>query len=77
MKNESRQSTIHDPRYKELVQALTAMRKKANLSQSDLAKSLGFSQSDISKIENCERRIDVIEVLDWQEVCSSDLIKLV
>ncbi|WP_417926467.1 helix-turn-helix domain-containing protein [Enterobacter chengduensis] len=50
-----RTPTIHDHRYRCLVQILIKLRKEASLSQSELALVLGLSQSDISKIESFER----------------------
>lgn len=65
-----RLSTIHDHRYRCLVQLLVKLRKDTNLSQSILAKELGLSQSDISKIENHERRLDALEIFEYLEVIS-------
>lgn len=44
---------------------LIQLRKDAGVSQIQLAQKLGLTQSDISKIERFERRIDLIESLDW------------
>lgn len=62
----TRTPTIYDERYIKLIEKLVADRKAAGLTQHDMAKALGFSQSDISKIENRERRLDIIELEDWQ-----------
>lgn len=64
-----RESSIYNPRYRKLVQGLTESRKKAMLSQGELASALGMAQPDISKIEACERRIDLLEALDWLSAC--------
>lgn len=53
--------SIHDLRYQSLIEALTCERKRLNISQAELAKKVGMSQSDISKIEQLERRLDVLE----------------
>lgn len=58
-------TTIHDKRYQSLISFLVQLRKGANISQKKLAEIIGLSQSDISKIESCERRIDVIELVDY------------
>lgn len=60
-----RVSTIHDRRYRALVESLVALRKQAGLPQSAVASALRCSQSEVSKIERCERRLDVIELADY------------
>ena len=39
-------------------------RVEAGITQAQLAKAVGLKQPDISKIENSERGIDVLEFLD-------------
>lgn len=53
--------SIYSPEYSELIERLTSERKRLGLSQSEVASQLNMSQSDVSKIENQERRIDVLE----------------
>ena len=55
--------SIHDPRYIEIISRLRSTRKSLRMSQSDLGCRIGKPQSYISKIENCERRIDLVEAL--------------
>ncbi len=55
--------SIHDPRYLEIIARLRSARKGIGMSQSDLGRRIGKPQSYISKIENCERRIDLVEAL--------------
>jgi transcriptional regulator with XRE-family HTH domain len=56
---------IHDERYIQLITRLRRARKKAGLKQSDVAEQLGLDQTSISKIETCERRIDILELIDY------------
>ena len=56
-----RQKTIHHAEYCEIIDALRVERKRLGLSQATVAKKLAMSQSEISKIETYERRIDVWE----------------
>ena len=63
--SEVKNASIHDCRYQRLIEVLCRLRKNARLSQLQLANKLGFSQPDISKIELCERRIDLLETFDW------------
>jgi len=48
--------------YELFLESLRKARKNAGLTQEGLAKSLGESQSFISKVERGERRLDVIEL---------------
>jgi predicted transcriptional regulator len=53
--------TIHNARYRMLVAELTRERIRLSISQEQLAKQIGLNQSDISKIEKYEKRLDVLE----------------
>lgn len=59
------QKSIHTHEYERFLSLLRAERRKAGLSQHELGKLLDMSQSDISKWERGERRIDVIELWQW------------
>lgn len=61
-------STRQDPAYLEMVARFRAIREHQGLSQLELAKMLGKPQTYVSKIETCERRIDLIEALRLCEV---------
>ena len=56
---------MHDERYQRFVAELVEYRKKHGVSQQVLAKRVNLIQSDISKIETLERRIDVLEAILW------------
>ena len=60
----TRTTTIHDSRYQSVIKRVTELRKLAGLSQKEIAQAIGVSQSDISKVEWCERCLDVIELYD-------------
>ncbi len=49
--------------YTVLTQQLIAARMAAGLTQVELAKRMGKPQSFISKYENAERRLDVVEFM--------------
>ena len=65
-------SSIHDPEYHRIVDALISLREKAKLSQKAIAQEIGLTQPDISKIERRERRIDVLEALRWVRATGAD-----
>lgn len=60
-----RQATIYDEEYQALISRLVAFRKAQGLTQQDLAKRIGFLQHDVSKVENCIRRLDILELRNW------------
>ncbi|SMP46260.1 BsaWI family type II restriction enzyme [Noviherbaspirillum suwonense] len=58
-------TTIYDQRYIKLVERLIEIRQEVQFTQVDLALSLALDQSTVSKVENFDRRLDVIELFDW------------
>lgn len=59
--------SIHDQRYRSVIEAITTERKRLHISQTELAEQVGLNQSDISKIEQLERRLDVLEFISLLE----------
>lgn len=57
--------TLHSDDYKIMIRHLHAARTEAGLTQKQLADKLGINQVLVSKIETCERRIDVIELRNF------------
>lgn len=62
------EKTIHQERYRKLITLLRQNREMSGLTQSQLAELLNTSQTVVSKIESCERRLDVIELI---EICKA------
>ncbi|KAG0954287.1 hypothetical protein G6F31_013192 [Rhizopus arrhizus] len=60
------QST-HNSDYQLLLTILKAARKRAGVSQVDLAERLGNTQTFVSKCERGERRIDAVELVEFAE----------
>ena len=60
--------SIHDPRYQDLIKKLIELRESKDVTQVELARRLNKPQSYVSKVEILERRIDVIELIDWLKV---------
>ncbi|HFE9769516.1 TPA: helix-turn-helix domain-containing protein [Acinetobacter baumannii] len=65
--------SIHDPRYQDLIKRLIELREPKNVTQVELARRLNKPQSYVSKIEILERRLDVIELMDWLEVMNTNV----
>ena len=65
--------SIHDPRYQDLIQKLIELRESKNVTQVELAQRLGKPQSYVSKVEILERRLDVIELIDWLKVLDANI----
>lgn len=58
-------SSIHDPRYRKIINELIVLREIKKITQVQLASSLKKPQSYIAKVETFERRLDFIELHDW------------
>jgi len=65
------------PAYRRLCALLVQARETANLRQADVARRLRQPQSYVSKIEAGERRLDVVEFLDFVDAIESDPIRIV
>jgi transcriptional regulator with XRE-family HTH domain len=64
--------SLYSGRYRKLLSLLIEARKSGGLSQRTVADRLGRPQSFVSKYENGERRLDVIEFLRLSEVIGFD-----
>jgi transcriptional regulator with XRE-family HTH domain len=64
--------SVYTDRYKIVLEVLIRARKKAGLSQQEIADRLGRPQSFVSKYENGERRIDVAEFISLLQLCKVD-----
>lgn len=58
--------------YRRFLGLLVDARKKAGVTQAELAEALARPQSYVSKFERGERRIDVIELLDIAAALRTD-----
>lgn len=68
------EKSIHQKRYHTMIALLRGKREAIGMTQVQLAEKLKLSQTAVSKIETCERRIDVIELID---VCNAINISFV
>jgi transcriptional regulator with XRE-family HTH domain len=58
------QKTIYTQQHQRLCELLIEARKKAELTQAEVAERLGKPQSFVAKYEGGERRLDVVEFLE-------------
>lgn len=57
--------SIHDPRYIKFIEQLILERWAQKITQEQLSSSLRRPQSYVAKVENLDRRVDVVETRDW------------
>lgn len=69
--------SIYSKKYGQLLDLLIRARKDADLTQMEVASRLGRPQSFVSKYENGERRLDVVEFLEVSQAIECDPIKLI
>jgi|TARA_R110000803_G_scaffold110737_4_gene179215 transcriptional regulator with XRE-family HTH domain len=62
--------TIHSTQYQLLVNWLKENRQAQELTMRDLAKKLNMPHSFIGKVEQCERKLDVIEFINYCQALS-------
>ncbi len=70
------QKSVHSSGQRALRELMVTARKKAGLTQQQLAKRLGKPQSFIAKYEGGERRLDVVEFITVIRAIGADPIRL-
>ncbi|WP_445535894.1 helix-turn-helix domain-containing protein [Acinetobacter sp. G18] len=60
--------TIYNSDYVNLITILSNERKRLGISQKEVAFQLSISQTDISKIERLERRLDILELKNLLQI---------
>ena len=55
-----------------LAGALASMRKTAGLNQRQLAAALNREQNLVARIEQSQRRVDLVELIQWIRACGLD-----
>ena len=69
-------SSLFPDLYEQALNQLVAARKKADLTQAEVAKALDRPQSFVSKYESGERLLDVAEYLAIARILGSDPIRM-
>jgi transcriptional regulator with XRE-family HTH domain len=64
--------SLHSPDYQKLIAILLDARRKAGVTQQQVADRLGKPQSYVAKVEGAERRIDVVEFISLAKAIGID-----
>ncbi len=68
---------VYRDEYQILIARLRAARKSASLTQTEVAARLGKTQGYVNKIEVGERRIDVVQLLDFCDALEIDFMAFI
>ena len=68
---------FRDERYRALIARLAHRRRELGLSQQSLAEKLGLHKQFISRVELGERRLDVVEFVDFVRALDLELGQLI
>lgn len=69
--------TIHTKRHDRFCRLLVEARSNAGLTQAAVAAKLRRPQSFVSKCETGERRLDIVELIDFANAINFDLIQFI
>jgi transcriptional regulator with XRE-family HTH domain len=58
----------HTPGYQLMLKRLRRVRRRAGLTQAEVARALGTTQAYVSKSESGERRMDALELNDFARI---------
>jgi ribosome-binding protein aMBF1 (putative translation factor) len=67
--------TIHSRQSEAVREKIVALRTKAGLTQRELAAKLGRERSLIARLEQGERRLDIVEFFWLCRACNADPVK--
>lgn len=70
-------NTLNSTRHRALVDLLVQRRLDANWTQAELAERLGEYQSFVARLESGQRRVDVVEFIEFAEVLDFDPAKAI
>lgn len=69
--------TIHSERHQRLAELLVEKRKAAGMTQAAVAQAMGRHQPFIANIENGDRRVDLVELIDLADIIGFDVHAIV
>lgn len=64
--------TLASPLHQALIKFLIEKRKEAGLTQAEVAKHLGRYQSFVATVESGQRRIDVVDLIEFSDAIGFD-----
>jgi transcriptional regulator with XRE-family HTH domain len=64
--------SLADPRYRAMVERLVALRHDVGLTQRDVAERLSEPRAYVSKIEQCQQRLDPLQLVEWLRAIGAD-----
>jgi len=72
-----RNSRLQDQRYRAIIDRFVELRDEVGLNQRELAERLGLPRSHVSKAENYERGLDLVQMVDWLRALGVDERKVI
>lgn len=64
--------SVYAETYRRFIKKLISARTDAGVTQVQLAERIGWQQTDVSKVERGERRLDVVEFLQFAAALEID-----
>lgn len=55
-----------------MIQQLITLRHGAGVSQRDVARTLARSRAYVSKVEQCQQRLDPLQLVEWLRALQAD-----
>lgn len=69
-------ASVYSEEYQLVINTLKKARKDKGMTQAQLAEALGKPQSFIAKVENGERRLDVVEFVHLARLVGADIVEI-
>jgi transcriptional regulator with XRE-family HTH domain len=70
-------TTLRSPRHEALREFLVQKRRASGITQAELAKRIGRGQSFVADVERGERRVDLVQFLDFADGLGFDASKAI
>ncbi len=69
--------SLRSPAHDRLLALLLEARRRAGLTQAEVAERLGKPQSYVAKVEGGERRLDTLEMIAFAEAIGADPVRII